>query len=262
MGHAFSALTAFEASRGGEFLIRIEDIDVARSKPHFEAAIIEDLEWLNLTWHGPVMRQSERMACYDEALAKLVDMGLCYPCSCTRKDIETALSAPQEGAEMGPDGIVYPGTCRNRHMDTRGPGDAVRLNISRAVDLIRQPLNYRELGENKGDHTILPQDLVRGAGDIVLARKDIGTCYHMAVVVDDAAQEITHITRGKDMQSATPVHVLLQKLLGLPTPIYRHHRLIRDRTGKRLAKRHDALAIRVLREQGKTPEDIRAMVGL
>ncbi|MEM7441363.1 MAG: tRNA glutamyl-Q(34) synthetase GluQRS [Pseudomonadota bacterium] len=261
LGHAFSALTAFEAAAGGQFLLRIEDIDGPRSKPEFEKAIFEDLAWLGLHWETPVMRQSDRMADYQNALAQLVEMDLCYPCSCTRKDIEAALSAPQEGAGMGPDGVIYPGTCRHRSMASFQAGDAVRLDMEKATQHVGS-LQYVEIGDATARHRIEGRDMVAGIGDIVLARKDIGTSYHLAVVVDDAAQQISHVTRGADMATATPIHVLLQQLLELPAPIYRHHRLIRDENGKRLAKRHDALAIRSLRDQGLGVSDIRAMVGL
>nr|WP_323778785.1 tRNA glutamyl-Q(34) synthetase GluQRS [Amylibacter sp.] len=264
LGHAFSALTAFDAAitRGGQFLLRIEDIDTARCKPAFEQAIFDDLHWLGLNWPTPVMRQSTRMQSYDAALARLTDMGLCYPCACTRRDITEALSAPQEGAaqQFGPDGVIYPRTCCTRSMADRTTVDAVRLDMRKAValcgDLSKR--GYREIGEAPRWTPLEAAYLIERCGDIVLARRDIGTSYHLAVVVDDAAQQITHVTRGADMAPATPIHVLLQTLLDLPTPTYRHHRLIRDDTGKRLAKRHDALALQTLREQGWTPTDVRA----
>ncbi|MBC6443363.1 MAG: tRNA glutamyl-Q(34) synthetase GluQRS [Rhodobacteraceae bacterium] len=261
-GHAFSALTAFEAARDGSFVLRIEDIDVPRSRPEYETAIYEDLAWLGIDWPMPVLRQSRRIPDHERALQKLINMGLCYPCSCTRKDIQAALSAPQEGSDIGPDGVIYPGTCRGRPMSDRTHGDAVRLDMRKAVAALKAPLRYTEIGESAGDYEVMSDTLVTWAGDVVMARKDIGTSYHLAVVVDDAAQHITHVTRGMDMMTATPIHVLLQKLLGYPTPLYRHHRLIRDDAGRRLAKRHDALTLRALRHQGKTPADIRAMVGL
>ncbi|MEM7438038.1 MAG: glutamate--tRNA ligase family protein, partial [Pseudomonadota bacterium] len=193
LGHAFSALTAFEAAAGGQFLLRIEDIDGPRSKPEFEAAIYEDLAWLGLHWETPVMRQSDRMTEYQHALTRLVELGLCYPCSCTRKDIEAALSAPQEGADMGPDGVIYPGTCRHRSMATYQAGDAVRLDMEKATQHVG-PLQYLEIGDSAASHRFDGQEMVAGIGDVVLARKDIGTSYHLAVVVDDAAQQISHVT--------------------------------------------------------------------
>ncbi len=266
LGHGFSALTAFDAARqaGGRFLLRIEDIDQPRCKPEFEQAIYDDLHWLGIDWETPVMRQSDRMPTYQAALQRLTDMGLTYPCRCTRKDIKAALSAPQEGAEphLGPDGVIYPGTCRHRHHTPETTGHAIRLHMKHAMDQIGDIscLFYTETG--KGKVTLDPDFLLNACGDIVLARKDIGTSYHLAVVVDDAAQQITHVTRGADMAPATPIHRLLQALFGLPTPHYRHHRLIRDENGRRLAKRHDSLALRAYRASGSTPHDIRQMLNL
>ncbi len=273
---------------GGEFLLRIEDIDAARCTARFEKAIYEDLGWLGLTWQKPVMRQSERLNIYADVLSRLVAHGLCYPCQCSRKDIATALSAPQESGRSGLDGEhpvavpthsslesrkpslppVYPGTCRARSMDDLKPGDAIRLNVRRAIESIGGTdvlagLAFTELGSGRRVRfRITPESLIDMLGDVVLARKDIGTSYHIAVVTDDSMQSITHVTRGEDIAFCTPLHVLLQTILGLPTPIYRHHRLIRDNHAVRLAKRHDAVSIRSLRERGKTPDDIRSMVGL
>lgn len=267
LGHAYSALLAFEQakSQNGTFLLRIEDIDQPRCKPEFEQAIFDDLAWLGLTWPTPVMRQSDHRVAYDAALNRLTDLGLTYPCSCTRGDIRAALSAPQEGAPMiGPDGPIYPGTCRDLPPRTPKDTDAIRLNISRAAEhLGTQNLTFTETGPiHTGTHDIDLNALPDTVGDIVLARRDIGTSYHIAVTVDDAAQGVTTVTRGADLFSATTVHVLLQRLLGLPTPTYHHHDLIRDDTGKRLAKRDDARAIAKYRADGATPADIRALVGL
>ncbi len=262
LGHAFSALTAWEMARaaGGEFLLRIEDIDRPRCRPEFERAIHDDLHWLGLDWARPVMRQSARLPAYEAALARLAESGLVYPCSCSRADIRAALAAPQEGA-AGPDGPVYPGTCRARPMASRQPGDALRLNMRRAMERIGE-IRFAETGTTPGEYIRNADHMVDNIGDIVLARRDIGTSYHLAVVVDDAAQGITHVVRGADLAPATPIHVLLQKLLGLPTPIYHHHRLIRDETGRRLAKRDDARSLASLRAEGMRPADIRALVGL
>ncbi|MBL4749231.1 MAG: tRNA glutamyl-Q(34) synthetase GluQRS [Amylibacter sp.] len=261
LGHAYSALLAWDAS--GRFLLRIEDIDRPRCKPEFEQAIYDDLAWLGLSWPTPVMRQSDRQPAYNAALKKLINLDLCYPCNCTRKDITQAMSAPQEDVTYGPDGPIYPGTCQGRSMDEHTETDAIRLNMRKAIAEISRTLIYDEIG-GKTPETIQisPEKLLSKVGDIVLARKDIGTSYHLSVVVDDADQGITHVTRGRDLISATPVHRLLQELLGLPTPIYRHHRLIRDENGKRLAKRYDAMAIRKYRDNGASPQDIREMVGL
>ena len=265
LGHAYSALMAWDAARAnnGKFLLRIEDIDLPRCKPEFEQAIYQDLEWLGLSWPTPVMRQSMRLAAYDSALQKLIDLGLCYPCKCTRKDIAQAMSAPQEGVDVGPDGPIYPQTCKGRPMSEYSATDAIRLDMEKAVSTIKGHLSYTEIGGVYPETIrVKPETLVSYCGDIVLARKDMGTSYHLSVVVDDADQNITHVTRGQDLASATPIHRLLQALLNLSTPTYRHHKLIRDKNGKRLAKRDDARAIRSYRENGVTPQGIREMVGL
>ncbi len=266
LGHAFSALTGWDMARaaGGTFLLRMEDIDTQRSRAEYERAIYDDLRWLGLDWPEPVLRQSERQDAYGAALDQLSQMGLTYPCSCTRGDIRAALGAPQESAMVnGPDGPLYPGTCRGRAMATRKDGDAIRLNMDKvAARLGARRLAFVETGaENAGTHEIRPPDLP-ALGDIVLARREIGTSYHLAVVVDDAAQAITQIIRGRDLFGATAIHVLLQYLLNLPTPVYHHHRLIRDARGARLAKRDNARALSTLRAQGVTPDEIRALLRL
>ena len=257
LGHAYSALVA--AGAGG-MLLRIEDIDRARCKPEYEAAIFEDLHWLGLDWPEPVMRQSDRLGIYQQALDHLSGLGVTYPCSCTRGDIRAALSAPQEGAPiLGPDGLVYPGTCRGRDMRRLVKGDVIRLDAGRAFDMLGDNmLNFRD----NGSYVMTRDAFQDGIGDVVLARKGMGTSYHLSVVVDDAAQGVTLVTRGQDLFASTWVHVLLQRLLDLETPEYRHHRLIRDEAGKRLAKRDDARSLRELRGQGASPDDIRALVGL
>ncbi len=260
LGHAYSALLAFDAARaaGGKFLLRIEDIDQSRSRPDWEARIYDDLHWLGLSWPTPVMRQSDRSGVYAKALDALWAKGWLFPCTCGRKDIIAAVSAPQEGAPMGPDGVIYPGTCRDRPRPDHRPNDVpLRLNMQR----VARDLSYVETG-------IAPlQDctakaLINAIGDVVLARRDMGTSYHLSVVLDDAAQGVTEVIRGADLAAATPIHVLLQDLLGLPQPQYHHHKLIRDETGKRLAKRDDARAIAKYRSEGATPKDIRRLVGL
>lgn len=267
LGHAYAALVAHDMARaaGGRFLLRIEDIDQSRARPEWEARIAEDLNWLGLTWDGPVMRQSDRLPAYRTALQDLWRRGLLYPCTCTRRDIQEASSAPQEGASppLGPDGLVYPGTCRHvPPPDGPLPDAALRLNMSRAIQTLGRPLRFVETGVNNGLHDIDPQHLLHHVGDVVLARRDMGTSYHLAVVVDDAEQGVTHVTRGQDLFDATQIHVLLQSLLGLPRPAYHHHRLIRDDQGKRLAKRDDARAICTYRAEGLSPDQIRRMVGL
>jgi glutamyl-Q tRNA(Asp) synthetase len=257
LGHAFSALTAhaLAEAEGGEFILRIEDIDTTRCRPEFEAGIYEDLGWLGLRWPEPVLRQTTRAPAYAAALARLRALGLVYPCTCTRAEI-AALSAPQEGVAAP----VYPGTCRGR---TDAPdGAAWRLDLARALAAAGS-LTFEETGPARaGRHPVDPAALVAGIGDIILSRKDIGTSYHLAVVLDDAAQGITHVVRGEDLAAVTPLHRLLQALLDLPVPVWHHHRLIRDASGRRLAKRDAACALATLRAEGTSPGDVRRMVGL
>ncbi len=267
LGHAFSALTAADlaASSGGRFLLRIEDIDRSRARPEWERLIEEDLTWLGLDWPRPVMRQSDRLPVYHAALDRLWTSGLLYPCTCHRRDIEAAARAPQEGGEpvVGPDGIVYPGTCRHRH-DRSGPMPyalPLRLDMAAAMQRVGDLTAAKEIGAAPVAPTE-PSHMIDTIGDVVLSRRDMGTSYHLSVVVDDAAQAVTHVVRGADLSDATPIHLLLQRLLGLPAPIYLHHRLIRDEAGKRLAKRDDARAISAYRADGLGPSDIRRMVGL
>ncbi len=262
LGHAHSALTAWERGGPGGFLLRIEDIDASRCRPDWETAIEEDLAWLGLDWPRPVLRQSERRPLYAQAVAALGATGLTYPCRCRRADIRAALSAPQEGAAPhGPDGLIYPGTCRGRSMADAEPSDAIRLDIARAAALAG-PLAFHDTGPvHPGHHAVAPEHLVAGVGDVALARRDVGTSYHVAVVVDDAAQGVEEVVRGADLFEATAIHVLLQALLGLPRPAYHHHTLIRDDRGRRLAKRDDARAIRLYREEGTSPAQVRALAG-
>ncbi|MCC6008112.1 MAG: tRNA glutamyl-Q(34) synthetase GluQRS [Rhodobacteraceae bacterium] len=272
LGHAFSALLAFRAARAarGTFLLRIEDIDQARSRPEWEAAIFDDLAWLGLSWPRPVMRQSDRLPVYRAALDRLSALGLLYPCRCRRRDIAAALAAPQEGAQglrAGPDGPVYPGTCRGRPMAEAGPEDALRLDMGAALAHLGPArlarLAVLETGPaHGGRHPLSPAHLLEGVGDVVLARRDFGTSYHLAVVVDDAAQGVTHVTRGEDLFDASVLHLLLQALLELPHPVWHHHGLIRDAAGRRLAKRDDARALYRFRDEGASPADICRMVGL
>lgn len=263
LGHALAALTAFDLARnsGGHMCLRIEDIDRARCRADFEQSIYDDLQWLGIGWQGPVPHQSLRRSAYDAALARLVSLGVTYRCTCKRSDIQAALSAPQEGVPVwGPDGLVYPGICRDKG---RTESDAaVRLDLRRALQLTG-PVSFQETGPlETGVHRPEADSLIEGIGDIVLARRDIGVSYHLAVSVDDAAQGITLVSRGVDLFAATPVHVVLQRLLDLPTPLYHHHALVRDADGKRLAKRNGAQALSTLRAEGRTPSDLRAMLGL
>ncbi len=262
LGHAYAAMVAAERAGAGRFLLRIEDIDQSRCRPQWEAQIYHDLEWLGLRWEVPVMRQSARGSAYRAGLDQLAALGLLYPCCCTRADIRAALSAPQEGAPLGPDGLTYPGTCRMRPMSEAGPNDALRLNMGAALAHVGA-LEFIENGPIHPGRHALDRDWLRDvAGDVVLARRDMGTSYHLSVVLDDAAQDITEVTRGADLFDATPIHVLLQALLQLPTPSYYHHTLIRDDTGKRLAKRDDARAIARYREEGLRPEALRQRLTL
>lgn len=265
LGHAYSAIFAHDMARAadGMFLLRIEDIDRGRCRPEWESQIYDDLGWLGLTWPLPVMRQSDRLADYSKALDRLWSRGLLYRCTCTRRDIETALSAPQEGAapQFGPDGLIYPGTCRTAPIGQR-TGEVLRLNMAAALKNLTD-LNFLETGSrHAGCIALTRESYLEGIGDIVIARRDMGTSYHLSVVLDDAAQGITHVVRGEDLFEATAIHVLLQRLLELPTPDYHHHALIRDDQGKRLAKRDDARALAKYRADGYSPADIRAMVGL
>lgn len=271
LGHAFSAITAWNAASraGGHLVLRIEDIDRERSRPEYERAIIEDLRWLGITWKPPIARQSERIGLYEGALAKLTALGLCYPCCCTRRDIRQALAAPH-GTSNNDDPIpseprctsVYPGTCRSRLMSSRTDKDAIRLNIKRALEYLGKQrrihgISFDEIGATfKGNHQLDPEWLLSSAGDVVLARKDVGTSYHLAVVVDDADQQVTHVTRGEDIFDFTQVHRLLQELLELPVPMWNHHRIISDSAGRRLAKRDRARSLRTYRASGCDPGSI------
>ena len=277
LGHAFSALTAFEAARkaGGRFLVRIEDIDTTRSRPEYEAALYEDLEWLGIEWERPTLRQVERFDAYQTALDDLKSRGLIYPCFCTRKEINAAMSAPHhDGGEMGPDGPAYPGTCHGLAEDLARMAQkpyALRLDMGKAIASlgganIVKKLSFKEVGRGpngeKKKINLDPSYLIDACGDVVLARKETPASYHLSVVLDDAFQQVTHVTRGEDLFAATSIHRLLQALFGRPTPTYRHHRLIEDEDGKRLAKRDDARSIRALRDEGATLSDVRIMIGL
>ncbi|CTQ50555.1 tRNA glutamyl-Q(34) synthetase GluQRS [Jannaschia donghaensis] len=249
LGHAWAAICADDA---GDMVLRIEDIDQSRARADHEAAIYEHLSWLGLTWPEPVMRQSERMETYAAALDRMWAMGVLYPCSCNRRDILEAASAPQEGAPLtGPDGVIYPGTCRGvSRTGARPQGVALRLDASAVGNL-----TWTEAG---AAWALDAETFRRTIGDVVVARRDMGTSYHLAVVVDDAAQDIGLVTRGEDLAEATPIHVALQGLLGLPTPAYRHHDLVRDADGKRLAKRDDARSIASYRDAGWTAQALVA----
>lgn len=260
LGHAFSALTAFDAAQaaGGRFLLRIEDIDQGRSRPEFEAAIFEDLAWLGIAWEQPVRRQSEHMADYEAALQKLIERQLVYRCFRTRKEIAEAIaSAPHGEAEEAFRGEALPAEEEAAKLEA-GEAFAWRLSLKKARAALGPAYFALVFEDETGPVRAEPER----HGDVVLARKDFGTSYHLASVWDDALQGVTHVIRGEDLREAAHLHVLLQRLLGLPHPAYRHHRLILGEDGKRLAKRDQAATLRALRESGKTPDDVRAMVGL
>ena len=257
LGHAFSALFCRDAAGpDGRFLLRIDDIDEARCRPEFEAAIYDDLEWLGLSWEEPVERQTDFQHEYDAALSRLRDLAVLYPCFCSRKDIRAEVAAMQS-APHGPDGPLYPGTCRRLSKAERqeriAAGDpcALRLDVAAATALAG-PLEWqdREAGRQAADPALL--------GDVVLARKEGMTGYHLSVVIDDHRQGITLVTRGRDLMPSTHVQRLLQALLGLDVPEYHHHALLTDADGVRLAKRADSLAVRTLRAEGLGPEEVRS----
>ncbi|MDE1931044.1 MAG: tRNA glutamyl-Q(34) synthetase GluQRS [Alphaproteobacteria bacterium] len=260
LGHAYAALVAFGIARerGGRFLLRMEDIDRGRCKPEFADAIEDDLAWLGLAWDGGVRKQSEHFDDYRAALARLEAMELIYPCFCTRAAIKAELDAAAAAPHDAPP--VYPGTCRALSDDERqarirqGLSYALRLDVAKA-HAKTGPLFWED--EIKGAIEAAPTR----HGDVVLARKDTPTSYHLAVTVDDARQGVTLVTRGEDLFEATDIHRLLQALLGYPTPAYRHHKILTDAAGKRLAKRDQAITLRGLRAIGKTQAEVRAMAG-
>ncbi|MCB2100493.1 MAG: tRNA glutamyl-Q(34) synthetase GluQRS [Rhodobacterales bacterium] len=257
LGHAYSALFAARRAAGGRFLLRIEDIDIARCRPEFEDALLEDLAWLGLAWETPVRRQSEHLDVYEAALATLGGHGLLYPCFCTRKEIRDEVGDVAR-APQGPDGPLYPGTCRNisphlrEHRIADGRPYAIRLDMTKAIAAAGR-LTWTDRRE--GPVVAHPEMF----GDVVLARKDTPTSYHLAVTVDDHLQGVTLVTRGEDLFHATHVHRLLQHFLGLDTPEYEHHPLLRGADGKRYAKRDLSLTLRSLREAGHAPADVMDM---
>lgn len=272
LGHAYSALLAYEASRSanGDFLLRIEDIDTTRCHPEFEAGIYEDLTWLGLDWPMPIRRQSDHFADYAAAIEKLRSLGVLYRCFLTRREIaEQAASAPHAPGE-GADGIVYFGPAQPMSTDeeqarlARGDSFAWRLSLRYSQDLLGEEFPRLVFVEQdqatKAEHVIAARPQIHG--DVILARKDTPASYHLCVVHDDALQDVTHVIRGEDLRSATHIHILIQKLLGLPTPIYRHHALLTGPDGKRYAKRDKSLTLAALREAGVSPAEIRARIGL
>ena len=261
IGHVRSALEGWRAARsaGGRFLLRLEDIDQTRCRDEYAAAILDDLAWLGLSWDGPVRKQSEHFDDYRDALDRLEAMGVLYPCFCTRREIQEEI-ARADGAPHAPSERLYPGTCRGLGWRQRaekrrsGIDYGLRLDLARALALTG-PLDWiEEEGEGPRRKPADPTSL----GDVVLARKDVPTSYHLAVTVDDAIQGVTLVTRGADLARATHVHRVLQALLDLPTPRYRHHALVTDADGRRLSKRDRALTIRSMRESGISAAEIIA----
>lgn len=257
LGHAFSALTVWQQSeqQGGTALLRIEDNDSTRRRPEHVAGIFDDLAWLGLTWPQPVRIQSEHRPDHVASLGTLKD--LLYACSCTRRQIR------QAGAVQGHEGLVYPGTCRHRSLAGAKPTDALRLDLRRALDRA-DPLTFTETGPlQPGQHACDADDMIAMIGDPVLRRPGNGDiAYLLACTHDDTAQGITHVVRGIDLWHQTPVQVLLQSLMGWPTPVYHHHDLIRDTTGRRLAKIDKSRSLTSYRDAGATPAEIKTMVGL
>ena len=270
LGHAYAALLAHAAARDtdGHFLVRMEDLDQGRSTTDYATSILDDLTWLGLRWDGTVRRQSERLGDYRAALEVLAAQGLVYPCFCTRgaiaREIESSVAAPQ-----GPDGPLYPGTCRLLTADERNDRLAaaqipvLRLDVSHAVARLNgTELWFDETGHGPAGESgrIVAQPGL--LGDVVLGRRDLGVSYHLAVVVDDADQGVSLVTRGDDLYASAHVQRLLQALLGMPAPRYRHHALIRDDSGRRLAKRDSARTLAALRAAGVTPKEIRRQLSL
>jgi glutamyl-Q tRNA(Asp) synthetase len=269
LGHALSALTGFEMARrlGGRFLVRIEDIDVTRCREEHIAGILEDLAWLGIRWEEPVLRQSQRFAVYAQAAACLEAAGLLYPCFATRSDIAAAPST-----DLDPEGApVYPGLHKNLEPEeieartARGERFALRIHLDRAMEVVRRRLGGRPLTFTEIDEMGAPQIVEAHPerwGDTVILRKDVPASYHLAVVVDDAVQGVTHVVRGRDLYAATDLQRLLQVVLGLPEPVYHHHRLVTDAEGRKLSKSARDTALAFLRQAGVPPQDIRRQLGL
>lgn len=271
MGHAYSALVAYHAAQavGGRFLLRIEDIDQGRCKPEFEDAIYEDLNWLGLKWEMPVRRQSDHFDDYASALEQLREADLVYRCFKTRKEIAEEIARAPHLGRTGPEGVPYFGApltvLEERALLAKGAPFSWRLSISAAKEVLGdrfEALTFNETGAGPNGEAGLIKAKPDIFGDVVIARKDFGTSYHLSAVYDDALQDVTHIIRGEDLYHASYLHVLLQALLNLPTPIYQHHRLITDEKGKRFAKRDMSATLKALREKGVTHEEILARLNI
>jgi glutamyl-Q tRNA(Asp) synthetase len=270
LGHALSALSGYEAARaaGGKFLLRIEDIDVARARVEFVESIFADLKWLGIEWAEPVLFQSQHFAVYAQAAQWLEEQGLLYPCFASRSEIEAA-AVP--GA-ADPDGSpLYPGLHKGlpgKEIETRianGERFALRLDMDKALVVAREKLGGAPLTFTELDDAGRPQQLAANPeqwGDAVIMRKDVPASYHLAVVVDDARQGVTHVTRGRDLFQATGLHRLLQVLLGSPEPVYQHHRLLTDVEGRKLSKSAGDTALVELRQAGTSVDELRRMIGL
>ncbi len=268
LGHALSALVTYEMAMdaGARFLLRIEDIDIARCRPEYEAQMLEDLAWLGLEWETPVRRQSEHFRTYEQALNTLAQMGLLYPCFASRKEI----AAEAVSGKADPDGApLYPGLHKQlsdgdvQRRKQAGEPFALRLDMENALAAAHRmspgPLTFREMERGASKPEIVSAEPARW-GDAIIARKDVPTSYHLSVVVDDALQGVTHVTRGRDLYAATDIHRLLQVLLGLPEPVYHHHSLLTDEAGRKLSKSHKDKSLKSLRAEGTTVADIRKMV--
>lgn len=270
LGHAYSALLNFDLARqsGGRLLLRIEDIDAARCRPEFEAAIYEDLAWLGIIWETPARRQSEHLASYRHAIEKLSAEGLVYPSFESRAEIAKWIAQQPAGWPRDPDGApIYPETSKSLAPDDRmrlielGAPYALRLDMAEACARAGE-LGWTERGEGPDGERDVVAARPKAWGDVILARKETPTSYHLSVVIDDALQGVSEVVRGQDLFWSTSVHRLLQQLLGLPQPVYRHHRLISDAAGQKLSKSTQATGLRELRAAGVTPADIRGLVGL
>jgi len=258
LGHAYSALTAWEICQKNHkrFILRIEDIDYQRCKPEYEQSILQDLQWLGIKWEEPILKQNTRLSTYKEVIEILLNKNLLYPCSCTRKGINQALLAPQNASPT----TNYPGTCRLRLMSEKNKTDNIRLNVSKAMRYIKN-LNYNNLTFTDNFYKNIKHQINENSpylqDDIIIARKDIGTSYHLSVVVDDAYQDITHVVRGDDLLHSTPIQRLLQAILELPEPMYHHHKLIKDNNDNKLAKRLLSKPLRSYINEGLTITELK-----
>lgn len=272
LGHAYSALLNDDFARRfqGRFLLRIEDIDITRCRPEFERGIVEDLAWLGLDWEKPVRRQSEHFSDYEAAFHTLKGGGVAYPCFCSRKQIAEAVACRETESGSAwprdPDGApLYPGICRGLSSEDvearldRGEAHTWRIDSAKAQELLPGPNGYHRFDQEGSEEAVTANPW--RWGDAVIVRKDVPTSYHLSVVVDDALQGVSHVVRGQDLEAATDLHVLLQKLLGLPTPLYHHHGLILDPEGDKLAKSRGSRSLNDLRAEGALPSEIRRRLG-